>query len=309
MSLLSSEAIKFARVWLGDENSISWTDDVLFAKLQVAHRELLLELRVNSVPVIKTQTTRITVGQLSTDLVAAGLQPSDMVQPLMLKEADVNADIASFVDMIQVTFLPTVDQGSSLVYWAWQKERIMFVGSTSDRDIIIRYKSTIVSPQTKTDSIGFIMGELYLGPRTAAICRESRGLDAKSLNDQANKALYKIIQANVVEDQRPVRRRKYRSPKSLGTFGGGVSVPIGNIPGGTSVSWLLPQNIPDGLVTAFRFSVRPRFCTFNGVIQFEGAGYTVSYNSGTHTWNVILVDVNGNTITPNVGDEIRAEVN
>jgi len=93
----------------------------------------------------------------------------------------------------------------------------------------------------------------------------------------------------------------------MGTFGGGITVPIGTMPSeGGAVYWILPNNLPNGSDTVFKFNQKPRFCVFNGILQFEGVGYIMSFSSGT--WNVTFKDSLGNTITPAVGDDIRAAV-
>lgn len=236
MSQPASVALQSARIWLNDENALAWTDFILMSKLQEAHRELIIKLRANSLPVIKNQSARFTVTANTTNLYTASLQPTNIIAPITLLENIVGGAVDTFREMEQVTFLPTILPRQELTYWAWLQEQIILVPSTAPRDLIIRFKGSITTPSTQNDPIGFIMGESYLGPRVAALCLQTIGKNGDIQNKAADAAIWDIVRSNVTEDQRPTRRRGYRSsrrryldenwstPVVVGSGGGGGPV-------------------------------------------------------------------------------------
>lgn len=209
------QALKMARTLLNDDLGITWNDAVLFPKLQQAFGELMLELRVNGVEDLLRQSTRITVPARTTNLVTAGLQPVNMIYPMEIDEAAVGDQLQFFTPMVKLTFPPIVDYTPTIDTWAWINDSIMFSGAYQSRDIIIRYMASISTPQIVSQDLGVVMAEMYIAPRVAAIAKESIGSDSSRETANAEKALYKIIQASTTEDQRPRRRKRYRSRKGL----------------------------------------------------------------------------------------------
>lgn len=212
MAVLST-ALAFARTYLNDPNGISWTDANLIPLAQLAHTELVQELSKHNVGVLKAQTGRITVPTGATTLGTS--QPVNLLNPISIVEGDVGTDIENFEDMIKVSFIPEEDQDSWLTYWAWIGQIITFSGATSDRQVILRYEGSIVTPQLQTDQIGVIFGENFIGPRIASLASISVGKDYKTIQAIAETNLYKLIQSAVTDDQRPTRRRAYRSSKGF----------------------------------------------------------------------------------------------
>lgn len=216
-------AIKSARIYLNDINGTQWSDAVLMPILQEAFGELIQDLDLNSVGVLKFQTPVITVPlgalNLSTN------QPTNILEPISMQERNPGEDTDFFQDMIKVNFLPEEDQDQNLTFWSWTGEIISFIGATQIKEVILRYKGSLVVPQLLTDSIGVIYGERFLGPRIAALAFDSIGRDSKKFTEIAERNKYKILQRAVLGDQTPVRRKGYRSPKvgnnwgPPGTFG------------------------------------------------------------------------------------------
>jgi hypothetical protein len=301
------DALRSARAYLNDINGVTWSDSILMPLLQEAHGELQQELELNNTSNLKIQSNRILVPALTTDL--GGNLPSNIINPISILEGDVGVDIEFFEELEKVTFIPAVDPDTWLRFWAWIGENIVFLGATADREIIIRYEGGISTPTKLNDSLGVIFAERYIGPRVAALAYSTAGKDNQYLLDLANAALYKILKNITNNDQRPVRRRGYRSPKGfMGPFGK-VSVPVGSITtvgGGSSVNWILTSTPPDGVRTSFDFNTKPKYISWNGLNQFETTGYTVTFSAGK--WHVVFHDVNNVTLTPDTGDDIREAV-
>jgi hypothetical protein len=192
---LASVALATARTLLNDDNATVWTDPILMPKLQEAHRELQTDLWLVGSPVVREVTAPILVPAGATDLGAN--QPQDLVAPTALKEAESAG--GAWVDMTEVSYIPfDVAKTGKLVYWAWRGEKILFLGSTANRYVVVFYRKLITIPTAATDPIGIIFGELYLGARTAALAAGSVGnkdvYDAVTALAKAN--FEKVVAAN-----------------------------------------------------------------------------------------------------------------
>jgi hypothetical protein len=77
-------------------------------------------------------------------------------------------------------------------------------------------------------------------------------------------------------------------------------------PSAFSLAWIVPTVRPNGSLNSFEFSQSPVYLSWNGLNQFQGLGYTVTQSGGY--WVVQLEDANGQVITPNAGDDLRALV-
>ena len=69
--------------------------------------------------------------------------------------------------------------------------------------------------------------------------------------------------------------------------------------------WVSTITPPDGIRTSFAFPSLPKWISYNGVNYFPGTGYTVVVSGGHY--NITLLDIDGNVIIPDVGDEIKEE--
>lgn len=170
---LVSAALATARTLLNDDNATVWTDPILLPKLQEAHRELQTDLWLIGSPVVREQSAQITVAANAVDLGVN--QPVDLVTPTSLKEAE-SPTPTTWVDMTEVDYIPIgVAKIAQLVYWAWRGEKILFLGSTAARTVVVYYRRLITVPTLASSAIGIIFGELYLGARTAALAAGTVG--------------------------------------------------------------------------------------------------------------------------------------
>ena len=300
---LALAVLNSARVYLNDINALTWSDAILMPYLQEAYGELIQELDINQVGVIKTQSQPILVPAGALNL--GSDQPTNILEPIMMLERDPGTDAESFVDMYLVKFLPLVDQSAYLTWWAWLGEVIQFVGATSPREVILRYKGYPPTPQLLTDPIGVIFGDRYLGPRVAALAKESIDRPAKRENSIAEMNLHQLIQRNVLAEQIPVRRRAYRSPKSTLGITGPVATTVSTGSGGNGLNFISTSTPPDGIRTGFVFPYIPRYVSWNGMAQFPGKipGYVLTVVAGQYT--VTFKDTTGATLTPGLNDIIE----
>jgi len=295
---LALDAIRSARTYLNDTNAMSWSDGVLMPLLQQAFGELQLKLGSFRIPVIKNQIeTVITAGtKIFPNL------PNNITSPISIHEKDMGVSDDFYEEMVQVTFLPSQDPELNLLFWAWRQQQIEFVGATSDRYVRFRYNGYLTTPNLLTDPLGFIFAEQYLGPRTAALALASVGQKARAeaAKEDAKDNLYLIMQYNVTEDQRPVRRKKYRSNKGIGDIGG-FSVPVGST--SAMPQWIAASNQPNGIDSVFTFSRPILYLDLNGTMLFPGINYI---SVGTMQYS--LIDNLGNVIIPSDGWRLMGQV-
>lgn len=176
MSVQTSVVLTTARTFLNDDAATNWTDNALMPKLQHAHRELQVKLRRAAAPVMKgSYTETINPGGL-----VFLAQPTDIIAPIQLWEKLPADPVQNYQLMTEADPLPNVATTTTLTWWAWVEEIVTFLGSTASRAVKMTYWRRITVPQANTDPVGFIDGELYLAPRTAAIAYGSTG-DATSM--------------------------------------------------------------------------------------------------------------------------------
>lgn len=294
-------AFKTARMLLNDINGITWSDHLLIPLMQQAHTELVQELELNSHGVVTYETIPIYVPANTQTMPNL---PANIVNPESMMERVPRTSRDSFVDMMRVTYIPQVNPEMQLHFWAWMQDEIRFVGATQDREVILRYKGLIVTPEVLTDPLGCIHAETYIGPRIAALAKDIAGVDSEKTTEMAEKALYKLVQSHVHKNQRPVRNRAYRAPKPLWEFTGNVTIPIGGC--GCGPIYIKSETVPNSETIDFEFPYYPKQVVWNGISQFEGVGYTLSVANGKYV--VRFRDILGQPLVPGFGDDIREQI-
>lgn len=223
LSVALADARSFLNDFLGGTNSTLWPDTALLPFVPYAHRQLQIELNLNGIPVIKDRTALITVAAGVTDLSATGSnqQPSNLVTPIAMKEKATGSDVTNYTPLQIVDFIPDNLQDGMLHYYCWENEKILFIGSTSIRDVYIKYRGSLTPPSASNQTIGFIFGEQYLGPRIAGLAAASVGANdsAGMLENLANTSIDKIVRMNIKTDQKlPARRIPFRRARRQSTI-------------------------------------------------------------------------------------------
>jgi hypothetical protein len=97
--------------------------------------------------------------------------------------------------------------GLTLTWWSWQRETLLFSGSTVSRYVYFQYRRKIPIPQSATDEIGITFGEMYLGARGAAIAAGSLGNTAVAaiLDAIAKENFGMVVMANRGQ-QKPINK-------------------------------------------------------------------------------------------------------
>jgi len=206
----AADAFNSARSYLNDINAQIWTDGKLLPHLKEAHRDLQLALWLNGLPVLRERSAVINVAANAVDL--GSTQPADLLEPTKVMERT-QGSTEDWVHMDETDFEPDIDKATTLKYWAWREEKIVFVGATTNREIKLFYMKSLTLPTTASSTLGFIFAEIFLGPMTAQYA--SRSVGNSTLADEtlsaAREKLDMVIRANVKGQQNlPVRRRPYR---------------------------------------------------------------------------------------------------
>ena len=96
---------------------------------------------------------------------------------------------------------------STLIYWSWQNETLLFSGSTVARYVDFQYRRQIPIPSTAVSPIGITFGEMYLGARGAAIAAGSVGnaQAAATLDAIAKENFGMVVTANRGQ-QKPINK-------------------------------------------------------------------------------------------------------
>lgn len=171
-----SVALASARTYLNDDNASLWSDAMLIPKAQEAHRELQVKLWLAGSPLVREESSAISVASGTGTSMSSGTYPSDLLAPTKLFEYAATVEtIADAVEMTETDFLPHVAIGTTLKYWSWRKQVIQFVGCSATRKVVIQYRRSITIPAASGDDIAILFGELYIGVRAAAIAAKSVG--------------------------------------------------------------------------------------------------------------------------------------
>lgn len=216
------------RALLNDQRGNVFTDQFLLPFAQMAYRKINKQLaNIKSATYIQDNVF-LTVPKVSgadpsvqvsiTDATAPPNQlPTDLLVPLKLWErrAGSNDDFQEMIDLTDTGGLPSVPQGSSLVYWEWRFDGIYFLGATQDTQIRLRYQAV---PNDVTGPLASVLlrdGQNAMALLTAGGAAASRGSAlAAGYTDQGNDALESMKDSVIQKMQTTTRRRRPYSSRS-----------------------------------------------------------------------------------------------
>jgi hypothetical protein len=143
---------------------------------------------------MKAQYTEV----VGANVTAFATPPANLVAPIQLWETSSGGAINTYALMTETDPLPNVLPTTTMIYWSWKNEVVTFIGSSAVRQILMLYWRSLAIPQANTDVIGFIDGELYLAPRTAALAAGAVGQAAEmtALAQLADNSLAEVILSN-----------------------------------------------------------------------------------------------------------------
>ena len=208
-----------ARTHLNDDLAAIWQDQRLLPKLREAQKTLQLHLMLSGIELYNEVSDVLTVPANTTDGVAVDLTsvsgyPSDLVEPIWMKERLVGQLDINFTDMIELEYIAPTTKGTTLRYWAWRKQKIYVPGAVNDVQVLIRYKRSLALVSKLTDTVEPLQCEAYLSYKTASLVLLGTTEDAKgkSLSDVADSNLDLILRINIKGQQnKPTRRLGYHT--------------------------------------------------------------------------------------------------
>lgn len=212
-----SEAYKRARSYMNDEEAANWPDYKLFVKSLIAFEELEAELLLAGIPIIHSVSVILTIPPVTVDdnnldMSSVTGYPTDMIVPIWMKERLVNQMQQDFIDMVEVDFIPQINRDTYLHYWCWYQNTILLRGAINPTQVMLRYQRYLPSPNANTDSLIVPLAQLFIGPRTAALCLNSSQDSGRyqMLTAEAGANLDRILSENVKQLQNtPAKRRPY----------------------------------------------------------------------------------------------------
>lgn len=178
------------------------------------------------------------IGELNESLEESNVGVTNDISPIYLVKAGINIVANPPIDLIEIQevgerlhgvdgsfialprreFPEALPRSSSLLFWCWKRQEIMFNlnGANTDRDVQLKYiRRPFFGAQDSESIIGTVSAHMYLSYKTAALCamfvgeNESR---ADILQAQAEKALERIIGiSNKGKQQIMTRHRPFRA--------------------------------------------------------------------------------------------------
>lgn len=214
MAILASNILSGAKPLLNDPQGIIYTDTVLLPFLNKAHRELQQKLARSGKQQLREKSAVISVPSGTVRLGDGALLPADLIFPIALMEKPQGGTVDQYVDMDERDWENDETQQTELRMWAWREDEIKFVGATTNRDVLIKYRKGLSPIVATSTPIGILDSETFLESRTAALAAAFIGENydrAKALDDDASAAFDILNGTNTLNRQRqPVRRRRTR---------------------------------------------------------------------------------------------------
>lgn len=218
-SLTAANVMDKAAALMNDILKTVYTYDAQMPYLNMALKELEEHFQLNNVPVTDQTSAGIvvTAGIKSINDFESGVPPyypQDLVEIRGLYER-LSGSTDPFIPISKRDFLPHgIDdlQTDTLQYWAWEDQKIKFIGATLDREVKIDYiKSLFPEITNQAALIGVINAKSFLQYRTAALCTQFIGENktrADDLNEFAVIALDKVTAIGTKSKQATNTRRR-----------------------------------------------------------------------------------------------------
>jgi len=200
------DAFNIARTLMDDDIGLTWTDQVLMAKVGQAHREMMSKLVLNGLKPTRKDTDNIAVAIGAVTIAT----PADLAQPIKMTERPSGSPVEDGFPMTEKEYLTERAQWEVLGEWSFNGEVFAFIGATTARTVHLYYDAFTAPPTSVNTTLPIIFSETYLGPRIVAFCalKSDREL-AKMAMEMAEENLSKIVRTAVKSDQIPVRRKPF----------------------------------------------------------------------------------------------------
>lgn len=217
MPLVSDVAAR-AQVALGDPLGDYWnisnpsSAGWLLPFINTANRSLARAFRTNNVRFSRGRAiVNVIQGLTAIDRTTApSTLPSDFLQPYELWEKNLGDPDTSYVLMKFVSGqLPDLPQGSSLLFWDWFSNQIVFIGATTVRAVRVDYMRGIVDFTVASQALQIddsLDALAYIAAGEAAFTVGQSQLGA-SLVEKGTQMIDGLVTAEIMTMQQIPRRR------------------------------------------------------------------------------------------------------
>ena len=224
---LVSDVLLTSATLLNDSAQASFTNAVLFPYLKIAWDELREILEEHNIEITNavSDALSIVVGVVDIGGNTGPPLPQNLVEIQALHERT-SGTSEDYILMVKRTTLPkVVTLTNQLVWWAYEGQKIKFVGANVDRQVKIDYISNgLPDLEAVSSPITLINAKTALEFRTAGLAAEFIGENptrADSLNNNASGALERALNINIKSEQSIItRRRPFRANYIRRGFGG-----------------------------------------------------------------------------------------
>src|SRR5258706_985258 len=200
-------------VYLNDSLGANYPSAVLLPILSKACKDLEIELQSNGVSEVKEISSILSVPINTLILNTVAGFPSDLLDPIELKERASGGTLADFVPMRQLEWEPTIIADEWIKFWDYREGEIKLNPAISVRDVLIRYIKSFVTISGVNTVIPIVQAGGYLAARVGAIAAANIGENptrAQTCQTQSDMRLIKLLNVMVKQNQSiPVRRRRF----------------------------------------------------------------------------------------------------
>lgn len=216
MAITANDIVVEAQGLLNDTSGLVYTSARLLPIIQKSYRELQTKLAKYGIAIVNEVSSIVQVDAGVLTIAPAGNPPlpTDFLYPITLFEKARGAAVDTYVEMNETRWEATELPTDTLRMWDFREEEIKFVGATTNRDVLIRYRKGLTKVTATSTPIAIADSETFLSARTAAIAavvigeNEERG---SILSTDATIALDDVLSIHVRRMQtRPVRRMRTR---------------------------------------------------------------------------------------------------
>ena len=207
--IIVSDVIEEAqKVYLNDPSGTRFSSTVLLPFVRTAHRMLETELIENNVQTLNEVAETLTLAAGETEYYPL---PEDFLFPIKVEER-LSGSTDQFTPMMERPWTPNQEQSDKLKYWIYRREKILFLGATTDREVRLFYQCSFTPVEAVEDSV-YKNAYDYLITGTAALAHKFISQNdslAADCNTLAERELASLINTMTKKKQAmPVRKRPY----------------------------------------------------------------------------------------------------
>lgn len=215
------EVFDSVRAFMNDTSGAVYTNVIILPYFKIAYDELRLELEDYSIPIGMATSDGFTVTAGVTCIGGNGgpALPKDLIEVLEVYERTAGTT-NDFVPMARDITLPKTEVRSSyLEVWAWQRQKIMLLGATSDVEVKLDYLAELPDVNNENTVLEVTNSKIALSARTAALIAmfiEENGERYQACLDTCNNALEKMLNIKIKPQQRiPIRRMPFNARRKM----------------------------------------------------------------------------------------------